>query len=457
MFLHRIETPGISHWSYYLEDGGEAVVIDPRLDVGVYTDLARSRAARVVAVVETHRNEDFISGSVELGERTGADVWHADAALDYRYGAPVSPGQLVAFGASELEVVPTPGHTPGHVSYLLHDSGEPWMLFTGDLLFSGAVGRTDLGGPDHADAYARALYHSVVDVVLPLGDHVILWPAHGAGSVCGSGISARAHTTIGLERALDPLLALRENAFVQAVTRSSLAIGRPPYFDRMEAANLAGARMDERGLLPPFTPAHAEEFAAGGGTVLDTRDAECYLTAHVPGSLAIASVMLGAWAGWLLDPDAPVLLVSADPSGDAIELARLGFGDVRGYLGGGMAAWETSGRHVASTHTLDTPGVCHRLDENAVLRVLDVRTAGEVEALAIADSHNVPLNELSGRLDELPDRDPIVVFCGSGRRSTIAASVIERAGRVAEVVLGGTAGWSSARCPLTGSEHRQRD
>jgi len=451
MFLERIETEGLAHWSYYLEDGGEAVVLDPRRDAGTYVDLARSRGADIIDVVETHRNEDYVVGSVELAERTGARIWHAEPELDYEYGTAVEDTQHIEFGSSVLHAVHTPGHTRGHMCYVLHgEDREPLMLFSGDLLLPGTVGRTDLGGPQHAEDSARAAYHSLHERIFRLPDHVIVWPAHGPGSACGHTIADRPHTTIGIERTLNALLSLDENAFVEQVTRRSQSLGVPPYFSKMERMNLAGGRFDERGLLPPLELERVDELTRDGAIVLDTRAVECYAAAHVRGALAVSSAMLGSWAGWFLPDDASVVLVSDRPEHDMTQLARMGFDDVRGYLGGGMAAWEMAGRQVARTHTLDTPGVCRRLDENAVLRVLDVRTAEEVEALAITDAHHIPLNELPGRLGELTPQEPIVVFCGSGRRSMIAASILERATREPEVVLGGTAGWSSSRCPLEG-------
>ena len=448
MFIHRIESPGLAHWSYYLEDGGEAVVIDPRRDVAAYTGLARSRGARISTILETHRNEDVLAGSVELAARTGADIYHADGELDYEYGTAVRDGQSFTFGAFDLEALHTPGHTAGHMSYLVRVVDTPWMLFSGDLLFAGDAGRVDLGPPGSVRLYARDLYRSLHERVFPLGDHVILWPAHGPGSACGSAIADRPYTTIGVERALNPLLRMEEDGFVDTMVERSESIGRPPYFLHMERMNLSGNRFDERAVLPPLSPGQVEEAATEGALVIDTREAECYLAAHVPDSLAMPSAMIGQWAGSFADPATPVVLLSDDPPADVTELARMGFDDVRGYLGGGIESWEVSGRRTISTHTLDTPGVCHRLDEGAILRVLDVRSAAEVAALGIEGAHDIPLHELPERLSEIAEEEPVVIFCGSGRRSTIAASILERAGRVPEVVLGGTQGWSSGRCPL---------
>lgn len=448
MFVERIASPGLAHWSYYLEDAGEALVIDPRLDAGVYVDLARSRGARIATVLETHRNEDYLVGSVELAARTGAVLFHADGQLDYTYGTAAADGQRFGVGGFELEALLTPGHTAGHHSYLLRASDVPWMLFSGDLLFAGDAGRVDLDTSSSPADNARALFRSLHERVLPLGDHVIVRPAHGRGSACGSSIADREHTTLGLERALNPLLSMAEDEFVGEMVRRSQAIGRPPYFTLMEDGNRAGHRFDERVALPRLTAERAEELISAGALVLDTRATECYVAAHLPGSLGIPSAMIGAWAGWLVDAGVRIVLVSEDPDGDRTALARIGLGDLAGFLGGGIDAWTTSGRTIATTHVLDTPGVCHRLDEGAILRVLDVRGRGEVAELAIEGALNIPLHELPDRLGELTEEDPIVIFCGSGRRSAIAAGVLERAGRRVEVVLGGTTGWSSGRCPL---------
>jgi hydroxyacylglutathione hydrolase len=450
MFVHRVETPGLAHWSYYIEDSGEAIVVDPRLDVDIYVDLARTRGDRIVSAVETHRNEDLVTGSVELAARTGAEVRHADGQLGHSYGNPVEDGDVVPLGSTALEAIHTPGHTPGHMCYLIRDAKVPWMLFSGDLLLAGASGRVDLGPAGSAEEYAIELYRSLHDRVLPLGDHVLLWPAHGRGSVCGNHIADRTYTSIGIERKLNPQLSLGRRDFIGAAVEHSGAIGRPAYFARMEGLNLIGGCLDERKALPPVPPEEFEALVAADALVVDTRDIGCFLAAHVPDALALPSSMLGTWAGWLIEPGTPIALVSDDPARDLIALARMGFDDVRGFLAGGTERWATSGRPLRTAHVLDTPGVCRRLDESATLRVLDVRSAEEVESLGIDGALNVPLKELRDRVGELSEDDPIVIFCGTGRRSTIAASLLERVGRRTELVLGGTEGWVSGRCPLRG-------
>jgi hydroxyacylglutathione hydrolase len=216
----------------------------------------------------------------------------------------------------------------------------------------------------------------------------------------------------------------------------------------MEVGNVEGPAYDERAALEALTPADLERVRLAGTVVLDTRSIEAHAGSHVPGSLAISSDALGGWAGVFLAPRVEFALVSDAPETDTVRLARMGFDRVAGFLAGGMLAWEMSGRHVEHTATLGTPDVCVKLDADASVRILDVRSDGEVAALEIPDAVHIHLPDLPDRLADIPPDGELAVFCGSGVRSMIAASLLERAGRDSEVVLGGTAGWSSARCPL---------
>ncbi len=257
MFLERIITEGLMHYSYFLSEGWDAIVIDPRRDVDVYLELARRQGVRITAILETHRHEDFILGSRELAACTGASIWHADAQLPYTYGEPVADGQTWSLGSLTLRALSTPGHTPGSMSYILHlADGQPWMVFTGDTLFADEVGRVDFLGAEEARVLAGHLYDSLTQKLLPLGDGVIVWPAHGAGSMCGGAIADRPWTTLGLERALNPRLQCPSRAaFVEAVAK---IMPQPPYIKRVEQANLQGVPFMVD-LLPPrlMKPAEA--------------------------------------------------------------------------------------------------------------------------------------------------------------------------------------------------------
>ena len=305
MFFERIESTGLAHYSYMIGDGTEVAVIDPRRDCEIYTERASEQGCRIRYILETHRNEDYVIGSVELASRTNADIWHADKQWDYRYGNPIRDGQTWHVGQLKIQALHTPGHTPGHMSYLLCDpEGVPWMLFTGDALFAGDTGRVDLLGMEKAQELAGLLYDSIFEKILPLGDGVIVCPAHGTGSVCGSSISERIWTTIGLERGTNPKLQFKEkSAFIANVCEE---LERPPYFQKMEKHNTQGPPL-LRNLLHP-SPLGPEEFKtkAKDSIVVDTRMELGFSAAHVPGSLSIWRGGLASFAGWFLGYDKPL-------------------------------------------------------------------------------------------------------------------------------------------------------
>jgi len=285
LLFERIESEGLAHYSYLVGDQREAVVIDPRRDCGIYIDMAARAGYRIVAILETHRNEDYAIGSVELAARLSGhqtvDIWHADAALDYQYGAPAQDGQTWQVGRLKLTALHTPGHTPGHMSYLLTDPDKnPWVVFTGDALFAGDVGRVDLLGEERMPEMAEMLHDTLFNRLLPLGDHVIIGPAHGSGSVCGSEIAERVWSTIGLERRHNRKLQYTsKEAFLANVPR---ILERPPYFRRIERLNLEGAPV--LGSLPVPPPIEPRRFAGQAleGIVLDTRMELAFTSAHVP-------------------------------------------------------------------------------------------------------------------------------------------------------------------------------
>lgn len=451
MLFERIESHGLAHYSYILGEGSEAAVVDPRRDFRVYVDMASRAGMTITHVLETHRNEDYVTGSTALAARTGAEVWHADAELDYGYGRAAEDGQTWSVGGLELEAVLTPGHTPGSMSYLVRDpDGNPWVCFTGDALFAGDVGRTDLMGMDRAEEMAGMLHDSIFQRLLPLGDGVIACPAHGSGSVCGSGISERAWTTMGLERKHNPMLQHTDRAaFVEAAAKK---LERPPYFRQMERLNLQGAPSMESLPAPPaLSPA---EFlrAAGESVVVDTRMDLAFASAHVPGSQSIWKGGLASLAGWLLPYDRPVLLVTEgeDPSEAVSILVRLGYDRFAGTLAGGMLSWHTAGHSSESIDTVTVQGLCGRLDAGEDLTILDVRSDGERESAGrIPDALEIHVTQLPDRAGEVPEDTPVLVFCGSGMRSMTAASFLARQGlQNLTVVLGGLAGWTSGSCRL---------
>lgn len=456
MLFQRIESEGLAHYSYLVGDGEEAVVIDPRRDCDVYIDHATRAGFRISTILETHRNEDYIIGSRELaaqlgGVDGGVEIWHADTQMDYGYGRPVQDGQTWQIGRLVLKALHTPGHTPGHMSYLLHDpDGHPWVVFSGDALFAGDVGRVDLLGEDHLQEMAGMLYDTLVHTLLPLGDEIILCAAHGAGSVCGSAIAERVWTTIGLERKHNPRLQFdSREAFIK---NTAQMLERPPYFRRAERLNVEGMPVLNHLPVPP--PLKPDAFAkrAQEGVVLDTRMELSFGAAHVPGALSIWQGGLASFAGWYLPYDTPILLVTPtdDPSDAVRTLVRLGYTRIEGVLAGGMLSWLTAGRESSYVDTITTHELCRQLDAGEKHWILDVRSDDELAKEGeISGAHHIHVTLLPARLEEVPEGAEVHVFCGSGRRSMLAASYLQREGRAkAAVVVGGTEGWQSMTCPL---------
>lgn len=453
MIFERIVSQGLAHYSYLIGDKNEAVVIDPRRDCQVYLEKATTEGMRIAYILETHRNEDYVIGSMELAGRTGAEIWHADGQWDYKYGKAVKDGQRWKAGRLEIEAIHTPGHTPGIMSYLMYDpGGVPWVLFSGDTLFAGEVGRIDLLGKEKAPEMAGLLYESIFGKILPLGDEVILCPAHGAGSVCGESIAERLWTTIGLERAHNPRLQNKnKQEFVNALLKSQPE--RPPYFTMMERLNLIGPVL---GALPAPMPLSPRDFEAAmkseGAQVVDTRMELGFGAAHIPGAVSIWMNGLASFAGWFLTYDKPILLVNEanDPDEATRILVRLGFDDIAGYLGGGMLNWHMSGISSESIRMVDVQEVCSRLDLGESIWILDVRSDGELRRDGrIPGSQHIHITQVPKHLDEIPKDKAIHIFCGSGLRSMIAASLLQQNGwKDLTVILGGMAGWKSTKCPV---------
>ena len=459
MLLERVEAPGIAHVSYLIGDAGTAVVVDPRRDAEVYVERATAAGCRITDIVETHRNEDYVIGSVELAERTGASIWHADAQLPYRYGAPAQPGQTWTVGRLTLEALSTPGHTPGGLSYLLREAdGAPWIVFTGDTLFAGDVGRTDLVDAARSREMAALLHGSLFGTLLPLGDEVIVAPGHGAGSVCGAAIASRPWTTIGLERHVNPLLRLADReAFVDAAS----AVGeRPPYFRHMEVLNVEGAPLLGTLPVPPILSPDELAAAASGAVVVDARSESAFAAGHVPGALSLSLENLGPHAGWLLPYGRSLLLVTdgEDVTEVVRRLVRLGYDHLDGVLGGGMAAWHAAGRPASAVTVLTAEQQLQRAAGGEEVLVLDVRTAAEVTESPVEGTLHITLGELPDRVAEVPAGGRVLAVCPRGRRSMTAASVLKAHGRDdVTVLLGGLAAWRAVageRSPAEAGERR---
>jgi hydroxyacylglutathione hydrolase len=452
MFVETLPSPGLSHRSYIVGDGTEAAVIDPRRDVEAYLEVARRRGCRITHVLETHRNEDLVSGAPILAERTGATVHHGPhAAGDVSYARTIREGEHVMVGSARLEVLETPGHTDDSVSYVLVDEDHPdgaVAVFTGDALFVGDVGRTDFY-PDREREVAGLLWDSLTKL-MGLGDGVRLYPAHGKGSVCGGGLADRDVSTLGHERRNNPRLQLADReAFIEAKLAENHQ--QPPYFREMERLNLEGAPpLAETTPVPPWT---GSEPGTGGPLWVDVRRPAAFLGAHVPGSLALPLSVLSSWAGWFLVPETPVVLVADDAEqahDAALRLGRMGFDGVQGAVMDSLAARAAEGRPFASLPAVDADTVAERLTAPPEgWTLLDVRKPDEVAQGRIAGSTARPLSTLPDDLEGLDREAPLTVLCGSGVRATVAASILERAGFTSvDVFLGSMGAWQARGGPV---------
>ena len=458
MFLETIRSEGLAHLSYLIGHGGKAAVIDPRRDCHIYIEKALRHEAGIAYIFETHRNEDYVIGSRELAKLTGAKIYHGKQ-LDFAYGNPVVEGDCFEVGDLTLKVIETPGHTFESISVAIIDrsSGNaPIGVFTGDALFVGDVGRTDFF-PDRAEEVAGRLYDSIFKKLLPLGDHVILFPAHGAGSVCGESMSEREFSTLGYENQFNPVLRKTDRAaFIEYKANESHY--KPPYFGQMEKYNLEGTADFVR-TLPIPAPLDADEFEEKikqGAAILDTRSPEAIGGALIPGSLGIPMEMIPSFAGWFLSYDQDIVLILhhlADSETAVQYLRRLGYDRISGFLEEGLFAWETSGRRYNTIPAVHAEELVRRIEAKEDFTLLDVRKSSEVKQGKLPGSVHIYVGELPGKLDQVPMHRPFVTFCGSGMRAIIAATILKKNGfDKVENALGSMAACTAVGCPIIKDE-----
>jgi hydroxyacylglutathione hydrolase len=452
MFLEKIKAEGLAHLSYIVGDSGAAAVIDPRRDCEIYLEIAHQNGAQITHIFETHRNEDYVIGSVELANITEAEIYHGKD-LPFKYGNPVAEGDTFQLGSILFKVLETPGHTYESISLVLSDlsaGSEPVAVFTGDTLFVGDVGRTDFF-PGKEKEVAGLIYESIFKKLLPLGDHVIVYPSHGSGSVCGAGISSREFSTLGFERRYNPVLQRTDrNDFIRF--KISEHHHQPPYFKKMEFYNLEGPP-----LLKPLKAAsyNAEQFVRAmesGMMVLDVRSPEAFAGAFIPGSLAIPSGMIPAFAGFFLDYDRDIGLVVED-YGQVKKvlnyLLRLGYENVSAYLEGGMHAWEIRGYNYDRIPAVYAGEIVARINEGQDFTLLDVRSEAEYYSGHLPDAIHAYVGDLLNHLDRVPKNRPVTTFCGSGLRAIIAAAILKNNGfQNVENCLGSMAACSQIGCPI---------
>lgn len=451
MQVLRMETPGIVHYAYLICDGSEAALVDPRRDVDEYLRAAESCGVRIRYVIETHRQEDFVMGSAHLAERTGAAIVNGRHELFGHGDLRLDDGENFRLGSSKLLALHTPGHTPESTCYALFSepgAKTPWGVFTGDSLFYGTTGRTDLTDEKRTAENALRLYDSIHQKLAPLGDGVLVLPAHGPGSVCGSGMASLPSSTLGAEKRYNEVFTLGRDEFARK--KSAEHMPRPPYFRHMEVVNRRG------GLPPPsferlaLCNSHELGEQALEGIVIDTREPESFAGGHVPRAYSIWMKGLSAFGGWIARSDTAIYLVTdrqEDVSTAFWHLARIGIDGVQGALAGGFGTWRTSGKPIATT-SVTTPREFTQRREGTLL---DVREASEFETGHAPSARHEYVGDLEERLPRLsldPER-PITVTCSVGHRGSLAASILQRAGFTdVRNLLGGMSAWRALGLPL---------
>jgi glyoxylase-like metal-dependent hydrolase (beta-lactamase superfamily II) len=454
--------PCLAHASYLIGDEatGTAAVVDPQRDIDQYIAFASEHALKIKHVFLTHLHADFVAGHLELRDRAGATIYLGSTAKTAYAFTPLHDGDILEFGRIRLKTLETPGHTPESVSIVVYDldarDTRPYAVLTGDTLFIGDVGRpdlrvalgwsaTDLGG---------MLFDSLHEKLLPLPDQSLVYPAHGAGSLCGKAISKETVSTMGEQRrwnyALQPMT---KEAFIGVVTADQPEA--PPYFTYDAVLNSQERPTLDQALAREMQPLDLDivlAIQADGAQVLDTRDPDEFAAAHLAGSINIGlGGQYATWAGTVLDRAHPIVII-ATPGREhesAIRLGRIGFDHVAGYLENGLRALDPRPGLIASTEHLSAQAAAERLASAHPPLAIDVRTPREREQKHIDGSLSVPLNRLADHLQSLPKDRHLLVYCAGGYRSSVAASLLQRSGfaSVAEIA-GGFAAWEAANLPV---------
>ncbi|HLY63811.1 MAG TPA: MBL fold metallo-hydrolase [Terriglobia bacterium] len=463
MVFKQFYLPCLAHASYLIGDeaSGTAVVVDPQRDTDQYIALAAEHALKIKHVFLTHLHADFIAGHLELRDRVGATIILGAAAKASYAFTPFHNGDVLEFGRVRLKVLETPGHTPESISILVYDldssDAQPHAVLTGDTLFIGDVGRPDLRAALgwSATDLGRLLFTSLHTKLLGLPDPCLVYPAHGAGSLCGKALSKETVSTLGEQRrtnyALQPM---SEEAFIQVVTADQP--DAPPYFTYDAVLNSEERPTLDATLAREMNPMPLDlvlEMQSVGAQILDTRDAAEFASAHLAGSINVGLIgQYATWAGTVLDREHPIVLIASpgQENESAVRLGRIGFDHVFGYLKDGLRSLESRPELTVKTERLSAPFAAEMLSSNQPPLAIDVRAPREREQKHIAGSLSLPLNHLAENFEKLPKDRPLLVYCAGGYRSSIAASLLQRGGfgDVSEIA-GGLAGWEAAKLPLS--------
>ena len=443
MYFEQIKTPGLGCFSYVLgcPASGAMAIVDPRRDIGVYLESANKHEMQITHIFETHVHADHISGARQLQHATGAKIYiHSSAPIAYQ-AEKLEHGDIFDFGGFKLKVLHTPGHTPNSISLLVSDqvrSPAPAMLLSGDLLFVGDVGRPDLAGSEILDEQIQNLFNSLNLVLGDLPQGLEVYPAHGQGSLCGKGISAKPYTTLGYERVANPVLQIKNFADFKKSVMENLPM-RPQSFSHIISTNLKGPT-----LLNPCATQNWEEFAISpqdfaalskqGHIILDLRDPLSFGAAHIAGSINISDNNPQAinWIGTVIPPNSSLLLVLDNPANFTLictNLSRIGYDEVKGYLHGGMQAWINNGYELESLAHISASSLKQKLSEANPPLLIDVRTLPEYLNKHIENSLHLPFEQLLAEKNCPGDSaQEKVVVCQGGSRAAIAASLLQAQG-----------------------------
>jgi glyoxylase-like metal-dependent hydrolase (beta-lactamase superfamily II)/rhodanese-related sulfurtransferase len=463
MILKQFYLGCLAHASYLIGDETTraAVVVDPQRDIDQYAAVADAHGLEIRHVILSHFHADFLAGHLELRARTGARIYLGAAARAEYDFTPLHDGDAIELGDIRLVALETPGHTAESISILVYDlaksSDKPHAVLTGDTLFVGDVGRPDLRvalGWSATDLGGK-LYDSLREKLLTLPDESLVYPAHGAGSLCGKALGRETFTTVGEQRrsnyALQPMT---KAAFIDLVLADQP--DAPAYFVYDGVLNSKERQTLDEALareLKPLTLDRVLELQAEGAQLLDTRDATEFGAAHLAGTINIGlGGQYATWAGTILTREQPIVII-ANPGAEhesALRLGRIGFDHVVGYLQDGVASLASRPDLTRTTKRL-SPGLASELIARGEVLPVDVRSPAERDAKRIQDSVGIPLTRLKDRLNELPKDRPMLVHCAGGYRSSIAASLLEQAGITGTVELaGGVAAWEAAHLPVLG-------
>ena len=455
MYFEQFYLGCLAHASYMLGSAGQAAVVDPQRDVDLYLKAAEEQGLKITHIFETHLHADFVSGHVELARRTGAKIYISEKAEAAFPHEPLREGSEITLGKVRIRALETPGHTPESMCLAVIDeerSSQPWAVLTGDTLFIGDVGRPDLAKSHTPEQLAGLLYDSLHGKLLQLANTVVVYPAHGAGSLCGRNMRAERSSTIGTERLSNYALQINpRDEFIRQMTENLPA--RPDYFFQDAQINRIGASaLAELPDLPPVSPQQLKALLDQGVFALDVRPNSDFAAAHVPGSVNIALAgQFASWAGSIIGLNGRPVLIADTPEQyeeARMRLARVGLEDPQGFLQGGVAAWKQAGFALAQLPQL-TPEELHDRLHNNDLQLLDVRREPEWQAGHIAGAEWFPLDRFNVSAPEIDPAAPLAVQCQGGYRSMIACSLLRRAGVENVInVSGGFDAWRKAGLPI---------